>query len=124
MPKTFISLGAINALLCILLGAFGAHGLKQMLSPDMLTVFQTGVQFHFYHAIGLMIIGIVLLHFNKSKLITTSGWLMFTGIVLFCGSLYVLSMTGMRQLGMLAPFGGTAFMIAWGMLAYGVLKAK
>jgi uncharacterized membrane protein YgdD (TMEM256/DUF423 family) len=124
MPKTFISIGAINALLCILLGAFGAHGLKQMLSPDMLTVFQTGVQFHFYHAIGLMIIGIVLLHFTKSRLITISGWLMLTGIVLFCGSLYVLSITGMRQLGMLAPFGGTAFMIAWGMLAYGVWKAK
>jgi len=90
----------------------------------MLAVFKTGVQFHFYHAIGLIIIGLVLIHFTKSRLIVFSGWLMFVGIVLFCGSLYVLSLTEIRQLGMLTPFGGVAFMGAWGLLAYGVLRGK
>ena len=122
MPKTFLSLGAINAFLCVAFGAFGAHGLKQTLSADMLTIYQTGVQYHFYHAIGLLIVGLVLFHFQKSRLITLSGWLMLVGIILFCASLYVLSLTGMRGLGMIAPFGGVAFLSAWVLLAYGVWK--
>ncbi|MDP1558970.1 MAG: DUF423 domain-containing protein [Nitrosomonas sp.] len=122
MPKTFLSLGAINAFLCVAFGAFGAHGLKQTLSADMLTIYQTGVQYHFYHAIGLLIVGLVLFHFQKSRLITLSGWLMLVGIILFCASLYVLSLTEMRGLGMIAPFGGVAFLSAWVLLAYGVWK--
>lgn len=124
MPKTFLSLGAINAFLCVALGAFGAHGLKHSLSADMLAVFQTGVQYHFYHALALIMIGLLLLHFTKSKLIIISGWLMLVGIILFCGSLYVLSLTGMRGLGMVAPFGGLSLLSAWALLATGIWKAK
>lgn len=124
MPKTFLMLGAINAFLCVAFGAFGAHGLKQRLSVDMLAVYQTGVQYHFYHALGLIVVGLVLLHLPKSRPVVLSGWLMLTGIVLFSVSLYALSLTGIRGLGMITPFGGVAFLSAWALLAYGVWAAK
>ena len=124
MPKTFLSLGAINAFICVALGAFGAHGLKNSLSEDMLVVFHLAVQYHFYHALALMIIGLILLHFTKSRLIALSGWLMLLGIVLFCGSLYILSLTGVRGLGMIAPLGGLSLLSAWALLATGLWKAK
>ena len=124
MPRTFLALGAINAFLCVAFGAFGAHGLKQRLSVDMLAVYQTGVQYHFYHALGLVAVGLVLLHLPKSRPIVLSGWLMLTGIVLFSVSLYALSLTGIRGLGMITPFGGVAFLSAWALLAYGVWTAK
>ncbi|WP_297323957.1 DUF423 domain-containing protein [Nitrosomonas sp.] len=124
MPKTFLILGALNTFLCIALGAFGAHGLKRVLSADMLTVYHTGVQYHFYHALGIIIIGLLLLHFPKSRLIPISGWLMMVGIILFSFSLYVLSVTGMRGLGMITPFGGVSFLTAWGLLIYAIWKEK
>lgn len=124
MPKTFLILGAINAFFCIALGAFGAHGLKKMLSADMLAVYQTGIQYHFYHAFGILVIGLLLLHFPKSRLIPISGWLMLTGIVLFSLSLYVLSLTGIRALGMITPFGGVSFLSAWALLIYAIWKDK
>ena len=124
MPKTFLILGAINAFLCVALGAFGAHGLKQMLSAEMLTVYHTGVQYHFYHAIGLTLVGLILQHFTNAKLVRLSGWLMLTGIILFCVSLYIISLTGLRGLGMITPFGGVAFLAAWALLAYGIWQQK
>jgi len=124
MSKTFLILGAINAFLCIALGAFGAHGLKQTLSESMLTVYQTGVQYHFYHAFGILVIGLLLHHYPKSRLIPISGWLMMTGIVLFSLSLYTLSLTGIRGLGMITPFGGISFLSAWVLLAFAIWKEK
>jgi uncharacterized membrane protein YgdD (TMEM256/DUF423 family) len=124
MPRTFFMLGTINAFLCVAFGAFGAHGLKQRLSVDMLAVYQTGVQYHFYHALGLIVVGLVLFQLPKSKPVVLSGWLMLTGIVLFSVSLYALSLTGIRGLGMITPFGGVAFLSAWALLAYGVWTAK
>lgn len=124
MPKTFLLLGAINILLCITFGAFGAHGLKHILTSDMLTVFHTGVQYHFYHAFGILVIGLLLFHFPKSRLIPVSGWLMMTGIVLFSFSLYALSITDTRALAMITPFGGISFLSAWGLLIYAVWKEK
>ena len=120
MSRIFLSLGAVNAFLCVGLGAFGAHGLKQKLSVDMLAVYQTGVQYHFYHALGLIAVGLILLHYPASKPVALSGWLMLAGILLFSVSLYALSLTGLRGLGMITPFGGVAFLSAWAMLAYGV----
>ncbi len=117
-------LGAINAFLCVAFGAFGAHGLKLRLSADMLAVYQTGVQYHFYHALGLIVVGLVLLHFPKSRSVALSGWLMLAGIVLFSVSLYALSLTGIRELGVITPLGGIAFLSAWALLAYGVRAAK
>lgn len=124
MPKTFLILGTLNTVLCIALGAFGAHGLKQILSADMLSVYHTGVQYHFYHAFGIIIIGLLLLHFPKSRLMLVSGWLMMIGIVLFSFSLYALSVTGTRALGMITPFGGVSFLTAWILLAYAIWKEK
>lgn len=124
MPRTFLMLGAINAFLCVAFGAFGAHGLKQSLSAEMLTVYQTGVQYHFYHSLGLIIVGLVLLHIPKSKSVLLSGWLMLGGIVLFSASLYALSLTEIRALGAITPLGGIAFLSAWLLLAYGVRKSK
>jgi uncharacterized membrane protein YgdD (TMEM256/DUF423 family) len=124
MPRNFLMLGAINSFLCVAFGAFGAHSLKQILSVDMLTVYQTGVQYHFYHSLGLIIVGLVLLHFPKSRYITLSGWLMLIGIILFSVSLYALSLTGIRGLGAITPLGGTAFLSAWALLAYGVVTNK
>lgn len=123
-PRIFLALGAINAFLCVALGAFGAHGLKQRLSADMLAVYQTGVQYHFYHALGLIAVGLMLLHFPASRFVAFSGWLMLTGIVLFSVSLYVLSLTGIRGLGVITPFGGVAFLSAWALLGYGAWVAR
>ncbi|WP_097066422.1 DUF423 domain-containing protein [Nitrosovibrio sp. Nv4] len=124
MSRTFIMLGAINAFLCVAFGAFGAHGLKQRLAADMLAVYQTGVQYHFYHALGLVLVGLMLLHFPASKPIVLSGWLMLAGIVLFSVSLYALSLTGIRGLGAITPLGGVAFLSGWALLAYGAWTAK
>ena len=124
MPRTFLMLGAINAFLCVAFGAFGAHGLKQSLSAEMLTVYQTGVQYHFYHSLGLIIVGLVLLHIPKSKSVLLAGWLMLGGIVLFSASLYALSLTGIRALGAITPLGGIAFLSAWLLLAYGIKNSK
>jgi len=124
MSRTFLIIGILNALLCIALGAFGAHGLKRMLSADMLSVYHTGVQYHFYHAFGIIVIGLLLLHFPKSRLMPISGWLMMIGIVLFSFSLYALSITDMRALGMITPFGGISFLTAWALLAYAIWRGK
>lgn len=124
MAKTFLILGAFNTFLCIALGAFGAHGLKSMLSTDMIAVYHTGVQYHFYHAFGILVIGLLLLHFPKSRLLPISGWFMMIGIILFSFSLYALSLTGTRGLGMITPFGGVSFLSAWGLLIYTLWKEK
>jgi uncharacterized membrane protein YgdD (TMEM256/DUF423 family) len=124
MAKTFLMLGAINAFLCVALGAFGAHGLKQRLSSEMLLVYQTGVQYHFYHALGLAMIGLLLLHFPESKWAVVSGWLMLAGVFLFSVSLYALSLTGIRLLGAITPLGGIAFLCAWAALAYAAWLAE
>lgn len=124
MPKTFLMLGTINVLLCIALGAFGSHGLKQILSPETMATYQTGVQYHFYHALGLILLGLIRFHMPSSRLIPISGWLMLMGILLFSINLYVMSLTGIRQLGMVAPFGGLSFMSAWIILTYAIWKEK
>jgi uncharacterized membrane protein YgdD (TMEM256/DUF423 family) len=122
MFKIFVAIGGLNALLAVALGAFGAHGLEGLLSPDMLQVFETGVRYHFYHALGLILAGIISLHLPESALLKSSGWLMLAGIVLFSGSLYALSTSGVRWLGAITPLGGAAFIVAWLLLVIAVLK--
>jgi uncharacterized membrane protein YgdD (TMEM256/DUF423 family) len=122
MLKTFIVLGSLNAFLSVALGAFGAHGLKSKLSADMLAVYQTGVQYHAIHAIGLILIAILSDKLPGSSLIVWSGWSLFVGIILFSGSLYVLSITGIKVLGAITPLGGLAFLLGWLLLAVAALK--
>jgi uncharacterized membrane protein YgdD (TMEM256/DUF423 family) len=121
--KIFLLLGAVNAFLAVGLGAFGAHGLRAKLPPDLLAVYKTGVEYHFYHALGLLAVGLVAAHFPNAGLIRGSGWAMTAGIVIFSGSLYVLSISGIRWLGAITPIGGVAFLVAWALLALGVVKA-
>lgn len=121
--RLFLLLGALLALAAVLLGAFGAHGLKSRLSPDLLLVWQTGVQYHFFHALGLVLLGLAFFHLPDSSTLRVSAWLMTAGIVLFSGSLYVLALTGQKWLGAVAPLGGTAFLLAWGAFAWAVFRA-
>lgn len=121
IAKLFLSLGAISGALGVIIGAFGAHGLKAKLSPDMLTVYQTGVQYHFYHTFALLAVGLLALKF-QSGLLTSSGWSFLIGIIIFSGSLYTLSITGISKLGAITPIGGLFFIIGWVMLAVAVVK--
>ncbi len=118
-----MTVGAVNGALAVILGAFGAHMLKSQLSAQMYGVFHIGNQYHFYHSLGLLAVGLTALHLPTSKYLSWSGWLMTAGIVLFSGSLYVLALTDMRWLGAITPFGGTAFIAAWIVFAIGVARA-
>lgn len=122
ISKLFIVLGATMTMLGVILGAFGAHALKSRIPADLMTVFQTGVQYHFYHALGLIMIGIIAFHLPQSGLLKWSGWTMFAGIILFSGSLYVLALTNIKWLGAITPLGGTAFIISWLLVIVAVIK--
>lgn len=123
MQKFFLIAGAIAMALAVMLGAFGAHGLKSKLSQEMLEVFETGVQYHFYHAIGLLIIGFLAQFMPVSRMLEWSGWLMMFGILLFSGSLYLLAITDIRWIGAITPIGGLCFIAAWIFLALAVWKS-
>jgi len=122
-PHTMVALGAASAALAVALGAFAAHGLRSRLAPDLLAIFQTGVQYHFYHSLGLIAVGLAAFHLGLSGPLRLAGWLMLVGIILFSGSLYALALTGERMLGAVAPIGGTAFIAAWVLLALAALRA-
>jgi uncharacterized membrane protein YgdD (TMEM256/DUF423 family) len=119
-PKLFLVLGALAAMLAVILGAFGAHALRAKLAPELLAIYQTAVQYHFWHALGLLLIGVVAIHMPTSLALKWAGWMMLAGIVLFSGSLYVLALSGARWLGAITPLGGVAFILSWGLLAIAV----
>jgi uncharacterized membrane protein YgdD (TMEM256/DUF423 family) len=121
--KLFILLGALAGATGVALGAFGAHALKTRLAPDVLAIWQTAVQYHFWHALGLVAIGVVALHLPGSTALKWAGWLMIAGLVLFSGSLYGLALSGARWLGAVTPFGGVAWIVAWLLLAWAALKS-
>ena len=110
--KNWIILGASLAGLAVILGAFGAHGLKNKVSPADLAIFETGVQYHMYHALGLILIGILGFHYN-SDVIQLPAALLSIGILIFSGSLYILVLTGLRWMGAITPIGGVAFIAGW-----------
>lgn len=122
--RTFLLLAAITGGLAVILGAFGAHGLRARIDPAMLSVYQTAVEYHFYHALGLIGIAFAADRFPASRLIRASGWAMLLGIVLFSGSLYILSLSGIGRLGMVTPFGGLALIAGWALLAAGIIKGS
>jgi uncharacterized membrane protein YgdD (TMEM256/DUF423 family) len=121
--KKFLLIGSIAALFAVAIGAFGAHALKKQLTADMLAVFHTGVQYHYYHALGLLAVGLIATQLPESSALKWSGWLMFIGIIIFSGSLYLLSITGIRWLGAITPIGGVAFIAAWMLLAFAIYKS-
>jgi len=122
MARLAIILGASNAALAIILGAFAAHALEKTLSEKMLSVFKTAVEYHFYHALGLILLGLLFQHSGESSLIRVSIFTMLAGILLFSGSLYTLSLTGISWLGMVTPLGGVAFILSWILVVIAYLK--
>ena len=125
MPGTarlFLAIGCIAALLAVALGAFGAHGLKARIAPELMQVYKTGVEYHFYHALGLILVGLAAFHLPQSVYLAGAGWAMLAGIVLFSGSLYLLALTGISWLGAITPLGGAAFIAAWVLFALAILK--
>lgn len=120
--KTFVFLGALNAFLAVALGAFGAHGLEGKIPDRYFEIWKTAVQYQMFHTLGLLVVGLLLGKFPQAGLISAAGWMMFIGIILFSGSLYVLSVTQIKPLGAITPFGGVAFLIAWVLIGYAAMK--
>jgi uncharacterized membrane protein YgdD (TMEM256/DUF423 family) len=113
--------GAALLVLAVAIGAFGAHGLKPKLSAELMQVYKTGVEYHFYHALGLLLIGILTFHM-PSGLLNLAAFFLGLGIVLFSGSLYLMAITGIRWLGAITPFGGVSFIVGWVLLFIAVWK--
>jgi len=121
--RLFLFLGAVLAAMAVVLGAFGAHALKGRLPADMLAVYHTAVEYHFWHALGLLAVGLACLQLPDSPWLRAAGWLLAAGVLLFSGSLYLLVLSGHRWLGAVTPFGGMAFILGWIAFALAVLRA-
>ena len=119
--RTILLAGAIFMALAVLLGAFGAHALKKVLSPDMLAIYKTGVEYQFYHALGLLLIGVIGFHI-RSRYLQWAGLFISIGIIIFSGSLYVLTLSGIKALGAITPIGGLSFVVGWIFLAIAIWK--
>lgn len=122
MPASiFLFIAACSGFISVALGAFGAHGLKGRLAPYLMDVFQTGVQYQFYHTLALLLVGLLVLHQN-GRALRIAGWSFTLGMILFSGSLYLLALTGTHWLGAVTPVGGLAFLTGWAALAYSALQ--
>ncbi|HTD06080.1 DUF423 domain-containing protein [Undibacterium sp.] len=115
--RTTIIVAAVNMFIAVGAGAFGAHGLKQVLSADMLAIWQTAVNYQVMHALGLFVIALLMPRLNPA-LLGWAGIAMLVGIILFSGSLYALALSGVRILGAITPLGGVGFLLAWAMVAW------
>jgi len=121
MERVFFACGAVSALIAVAAGAFGAHALKTRITPEMLAVFETGVRYQMYHALGLIACAWAVTKW-PGTLASTAGWLFIAGTIVFSGSLYALSLTGVRTLGAVTPLGGLALLAGWVCLAGAALK--
>lgn len=115
--KLFVVIGSLSAFLGVALGAFGAHGLKNMVAQDMLKVWETAVLYHLVHAVGLVLVGVLCHLMPEVSTVRSAGWAMLAGTILFSGSLYLLVLTGSKPLGIITPIGGVAFLAGWLLLA-------
>lgn len=120
--RLIFTLGCASAFLAVALGAFAAHDLKGRLAPDLLAVFEVGVRYQMYHALALLAVAWAATRWPGTA-VTASGWLFVAGTVIFSGSLYVLSLTGVRWLGAITPIGGLAFLAGWACLAWAALRS-
>lgn len=120
MKNIFITLGSLNAAISVMMGAFGAHKFKAFLTEtNRMDVFEKATSYQMYHAIGMLIIGLCMLFIkSENKLFVYSGWSFMIGIFFFCGSLYAICFTQITKFGMIAPIGGTAFIVGWLLLLY------
>lgn len=122
MDRVFFIAGALSAFIAVGAGAFGAHGLKTRVSPDMLAVFEIAVRYQMFHALALLAVAWAFSRW-PGALINAGGTLFIIGTLIFSGSLYVLSLTGIKWLGAITPIGGLALLAGWLCLAWGVAKA-
>ncbi|WP_415880812.1 DUF423 domain-containing protein [Methylomonas sp. BW4-1] len=114
MRPPFLFLAAVGGFIGVAMGAFGAHGLKHLLSEHLLDVYKTAVSYQMWHVLVLALIAVLPEH----KLLRMAGWCLVAGVVLFSGSLYLLAILNIGWLGMITPLGGLAFLAAWALLAY------
>lgn len=122
MVKLFIFIGALMGFLGVAAGAFGGHALKQRLSADMLAIFEVGVRYQMYHVFAIIAVGLIATHYQHA-LISAAGWSFIAGTIIFSGSLYILSLSGVRAWGAVTPIGGLLLLIGWLLLAIGVTKS-
>lgn len=128
MHKLFLSIASVTGALAVVIGAFGAHALKAKLSPEQLQVFETGVKYQFYHTFAILTVGVLLNIYQNSSSLTYSGWAFLAGIILFSGSLYLLSCKGLlgieswKWLGPVTPLGGLCFITGWALMLISILK--
>lgn len=113
----FVVAGSLSAFVAVALGAFAAHVLKEKLSPEMFAIWEVGVRYHFYHALGIVIVAWLTAQFPAAN-VAPAGWLFLAGTILFSGSLYVLSLSGVRWLGAVTPLGGICFLAGWVWIAW------
>ncbi|MEK6601249.1 MAG: DUF423 domain-containing protein [Candidatus Binatota bacterium] len=123
MDRFFFIAGSISAFLAVALGAFAAHGLRTKLSPEMFNIFEVGVRYHMYHALALLAVAWASSRWPGGS-VTAAGWLFLAGTIIFSGSLYLLSLTGLRWLGAITPVGGLAFLLGWLLLAWRVSQGN
>jgi len=123
MASMWFASGALAGAAGVALGAFGAHGLKSRVGADLLAVFETGVRYQLYHALALLAVGWAASRW-PGPWSNASGWLFLAGILIFCGSLYVMTFTGARWLGAITPLGGVAFILGWICLAVAALRGS
>jgi uncharacterized membrane protein YgdD (TMEM256/DUF423 family) len=121
--RQLVVLAALTLLVGVGAGAFGAHGLKRLISPEMLDVWQTAVLYQLVHGLGMLAIAALGARFG-SVLLSNAGALMFAGVVIFSGSLYVLALSGTKWLGAITPIGGVAFIVAWAMVALAAYRSS
>jgi uncharacterized membrane protein YgdD (TMEM256/DUF423 family) len=115
--RLFFGIGCLAAGLAVVLGAFGAHALRDRLGPQILAIYETGVRYQVYHALALLLVGLLRGSVARSPWIDAAGWLFVIGMAVFSGSLYLLSISGARWLGAITPLGGLAFILGWASLA-------
>lgn len=121
MERFFFVSGAIAAFVGVALGAFGAHSLKTKLTPEMLAIFEVGVRYQMYHALGLLAVAWAIARWPEANL-NAAGWAFIIGIIVFSGSLYLLTLTDARWLGAITPIGGLAFLAGWAILVWAIAK--
>ena len=122
--RTFLALGALIVGIGVALGAFGAHALEGLVSPERLGTFETGVRYQLYHGLGLLGVAFAASRLPGSRLVSAAGWLLVAGVVIFSGSLYLLVATGATWWGAVTPLGGVAFLAGWGCLVWAALRAR
>ena len=121
MERHFLGIGALSACVAVAAGAFGAHGLREIVSADRLVVWETAARYQMYHALGLLIVAYLAAQKSAGPA-RLGGWLFVVGTILFSGSLYALTLTGITILGAITPLGGLAFIAGWLVLAWGVWR--